>query len=236
MANRPAPPYLKLKKSILDKIIAGEWKVGHRVPPDSELAAMSGVSRLTANKAMCELADEGYVERAPGVGTFVADNRSHGDFLQVTNIAEEIRGQSHEYDNRVVALCEEPANEEVGEALHLPVETNVFHSVIVHRGQGVPIQLEDRYINPRVAPDFMSADLSQTTPTAYLMEISPPHEVEQRIEAVMPTAEQRKLLKMRANEPCLVIRRRTWIRGAVATLVHLYHPGSRYDVSGRWTP
>ena len=236
MANRPAPPYLKLKKKILDKIISGEWKVGDRVPPDIELAAQSGVSRLTANKAMCELADEGFVERAPGVGTFVAEHRSHGDLLRVTNIAEDIRSRSYEYDNQVVECCEEKADREVGEALHLPVGAPVFHSIIVHCGQGIPIQLEDRYINPRVAPDFMETDFSETTPSAYLMSISPPHEVEHRIEAVMPTAEQRKLLRMPAREPCLVINRRTWIQGSVATLVRLYHPGSRYDVSGRWTP
>ena len=236
MARRAVPPYLRLKKTILDKIISGEWKVGDRVPPDIELARMSGVSRLTANKAMSELANEGFVERAPGVGTFVAEHRSHGELLRVTNIAEEIRSRSHEYDNRVIELCAEPADADIGAALHLPVGTRVFHSIIVHRGQGIPIQLEDRYINPRVAPDFMETDLSGTTPSAYLMEISPPHEVEQSIEAVMPTAEQRKLLQMPAREPCLVINRRTWIQGSVATLVRLYHPGSRYDVSGRWTP
>lgn len=236
MANRAAPPYLQLKKKILDKVISGEWKAGHRVPSDNQLAALSGVSRLTANKAMRALADEGYLERVAGLGTFVAEYRSHGDFLRVTNIAEEIRNRRHEYDNQVVEKCEEPATEQICEALNLPAGTKVFHSIIVHRDQGIPIQLEDRYVNPRVAPDFLSVDLSITTPTAHLMEISPPHEVEQRIEAVMPTVEQRKLLRMRANEPCLVIKRRTWIRGAVATLASLYHPGSRYDVSGRWTP
>ncbi|MEO1246460.1 MAG: histidine utilization repressor [Pseudomonadota bacterium] len=236
MASSLVPPYLRLKKDILGKILSGEWPVSHRIPSDKELASDFGVSRLTANKAMCELADEGYVERAPGIGTFVAENRSHGEFLRVTNIAEEVRGRSHEYDNEIITLETLKASDEVSEKLQLPAGTQVFHSVIVHRDQGVPIQLEDRYINPVVAPDLMSIDLTETTPTAYLMSISPPTEVEQQIEAVMPRPRERKLLLMKTGEPCLLIKRRTWIRGAVATLAYLYHPGTRYDLSGRWVP
>ena len=236
MKHKPTPPYRKLKKSIIDKIIAGQWKASQRLPSDKEFAQQFGVSRLTANKAMCELAEEGYVERAPGLGTFVAENRSHGDLLRVTNIAEEIRGRSHDYDNLIVKRRTEKANSKVGESLQIPVGARVFHSIIVHRDQGVPIQLEDRYINPAIAPDFMNADLLDTTPTAYLMQISPPHEVEQQIEAAMPSPTERKLLSMKANEPCLLIIRRTWIRGAVATFVRLYHPGSRYDLKARWKP
>lgn len=235
--NRGATaPYQQIKKRVLDKILSGEWKVADRVPSDTALASEFGVSRLTANKAMTELADEGYVERAPGLGTFVAENRSHGDFLRVTNIAEEVRGRSHEYDNQVITLKKVKCNAEVAGMLHLPRGCDVFHAVILHRDQGVAIQLEDRYVNPMVAPEFMEIDINETTPTAYLMRVSPPHEVEQKIEAVIPDLNERKLLEMRAGEPCLVIKRRTWIKGAVATLVKLSHPGPRYDLSGRWTP
>ena len=236
MKQAMVPPYRRLKKSIVDKIMGGHWKTAQRLPSDLELARQFGVSRLTANKAMCELADEGYVVRASGLGTFVAENRSHGDLLRVTNIAEVIRGRSHQYDNKLVKRRTERANSEISEKLQIPAGARVFHTIIVHHDQGIPIQLEDRYINPLVAPDFMGADLSKTTPTAYLMQISPPHEVEQQVEAVMPSPTERKLLNMHAKEACLLIKRRTWIRGAVATSVRLYHPGSRYDLSGRWKP
>lgn len=185
---------------------------------------------------MRELADEGYLDRAPGIGTFVADVRSHGDLLRVTNIAEIIRNRSHEYDAKIVERTALKANAEICAKFNLPVHSKLFHSIIVHLDQGVPIQLEDRYINSAVAPDFMSIDLKLRTPTSYLMEISPPNEVEQQVQAIMPTKAERVLLQMRANEPCLLINRRTWIGSAVATVVRLYHPGSRFDLSGRWTP
>ncbi|AGP88892.1 histidine utilization repressor [Alteromonas mediterranea] len=229
-------PYLKLKKSILNKIISGEWEVGFKIPADKDLGKEAGVSRLTANKAMSELADEGYVQRAPGIGSFVADNRSHGQLLQVTNIAEEIRSKSHHYDNHIIKIGECNADSEVAKMLQITKGDNIYKSSLIHKDEGVPIQLEIRYVNPLVAPDFLNVNFSKTTPTAYLMSISPPQEVEQKIEAVMPSETEKNHLELRENEPCLLISRRTWIRGAVATFVRLYHPGSRFDLSGRWTP
>ncbi|HBO79539.1 MAG TPA: histidine utilization repressor, partial [Cupriavidus sp.] len=46
---------------------------------------------------------------------------------------------------------------------------SVYHSVCVHREDGVPVQLEDRYVNPRVAPDFINQDFSGTKPGEYLL-------------------------------------------------------------------
>lgn len=236
MSGNIEPPYLKLKKSILSKIISGEWEVGHKIPADKALGEEAGVSRLTANKAMSELADEGYVERAPGIGSFVADNRSHGQLLKVTNIAEEVRSKSHHYDNEILDILEVEADLEVAKMLQLDRATKVYYSALIHKDEGIPIQLEIRHVNPSVAPKFLDVNFSETTPTAYLMSISPPQEVEQKIEAVMPDEDIRTYLELGEREPCLLITRRTWIKGSVATLVKLYHPGTRFYLSGRWAP
>jgi DNA-binding LacI/PurR family transcriptional regulator len=48
------------------------YDVGDKLPSDRDFAAELGVAYLTVNRAMCELAWEGYVERRPRKGTFVA--------------------------------------------------------------------------------------------------------------------------------------------------------------------
>ena len=45
----------------------------------------------------------------------------------------------------------------------------LFHIVIVHEENGVPVQLEDRYVNADVVPAFLEQDFSRTTPTAMSM-------------------------------------------------------------------
>jgi GntR family histidine utilization transcriptional repressor len=52
----------------------------------------------------------------------------------------------------------------------------------------------------------------------------------------MPDDRTRKLLTMKRDEPCLLMIRRTWTAGQIASVARLYYPGSRYEMSGRFRP
>jgi len=80
--------YLAVKEHIRAKIQSGAWKVGDRVTSEHELVAELGVSRMTAHRALRELAAEGLLQRVAGVGTFVADGKAESSLLQVANIAD----------------------------------------------------------------------------------------------------------------------------------------------------
>jgi GntR family histidine utilization transcriptional repressor len=69
-----------------------------------------------------------------------------------------------------------------------------------------------------------------------LIRVAPLQEAEHVLRAVMPDERTRKLLAMKRDEPCLLVTRRTWTHGAMASLARLYHPGSRYEMSGRFRP
>jgi hypothetical protein len=71
----------------------------------------------------------------------------------------------------------------LAERLELRAGTRVFHSRLVHLEDGVPIQLEERHVNPRVVPDYLSIDFATTTPAQYLQEHYPLREVEHVIVA-----------------------------------------------------
>lgn len=49
---------------------------------------------------------------------------------------------------------------------------------MAHFQDELPIQLEDRYVNPLLVPDFMSVDFKHTTPTDYLVSQITPDELE----------------------------------------------------------
>lgn len=61
-------------------------------------------------------------------------------------------------------------------------------------------------------------------------------QAEHLLRAVMPDERTRKLLAMKRDEPCLLVIRRTWTAGQIASVARLYHPGSRYEMSGRFRP
>ena len=70
--------YLQVKHFILEQIAGGTLRAGARVPSENELTRTLAISRMTANRALRELAADGVLVRVAGVGTFVAEQRVHG--------------------------------------------------------------------------------------------------------------------------------------------------------------
>jgi GntR family histidine utilization transcriptional repressor len=114
--------------------------------------------------------------------------------------------------------------------------TELYCSMIVHYENDRAVQLEDRYVLPRLAPDYLTVDFSRTTPHDYLIEVAPLQEAQHVLRAVMPDERTRKRLAMKRGEPCLLMIRRTWSSGLIASVARLYYPGSRYEMSGRFRP
>jgi GntR family histidine utilization transcriptional repressor len=225
-------PFARIKRHVLARIESGEWKVAHRVPSENQLAAEFEVSRMTARRALQELVQEGFLVRSQGLGTFVADRKPVLSMLEVRNIAEEIAERGHKYRNRILKLEEVAATDAVAMYLGIAPRSKVFHSIIVHLDDEVPVQLEERFTNPAMAPDYLEQDFSRSTPNAYLSRVAPIEAVEHVIEAVLPTSVVARWLQVRAPEACLQINRRTWSRGHVVTFARLVHPGSRYRLGG----
>lgn len=236
MSSATVPRYRQLKELIIRRISTGELQPRDRVPSENELVDSTGVSRMTANRALRELTDEGYVERVAGVGTFVADLKSASQVLEVRNIADEVAHRGHAYSANVLLGETTNADDNAAAALHVATGTQLLHVRIVHFEDGRPIQLEDRYVVPEFAPDFLAQDFTRNTPSAYLSSISPLQEAEHVVRATTPDIQTRENLDMGDDEPCLVVTRRTWAHGRPVTFARLCHPGSRFELSGHYAP
>jgi GntR family transcriptional regulator, histidine utilization repressor len=230
------PLYLKVKRHILDNIGSGKWGTSTRVPSENEIVKSFGVSRMTANRALRELRDEGVLVRIAGVGSFVADRHVRAHPLEIRSIADEIRERGHVHRADIVSLERIRAVAELAEDFGIAPRSELYCSVIVHFENDRPVQLEDRYVLPTLAPDYLTVDFSRTTPYDYLIKVAPLQEAEHLLRAVMPDERTRKLLAMKRDEPCLLMIRRTWTAGQIASVARLYYPGSRYEMSGRFRP
>jgi GntR family histidine utilization transcriptional repressor len=230
------PRYRQVKELIIRRISSGELRANDRVPSEHELVDATGVSRMTANRALRELTDEGYVERIAGVGTFVADLKAASHVLEVRNIAEEVAHRGHQHSAVVLQSGTVKADQSAAAALKTKAGTGLLQVRLVHYESGVPIQLEDRYVIPDFAPDFLAQDFTVVTPSAYLSSVSPLQEAEHVVRAEMPDQFTAKHLDMADDEPCLVVSRRTWAHGQPVSFARLYHPGSRFELSGHYVP
>jgi len=236
MSAAAKPRYQQLKDMIIGRISSGELRPQDRVPSENDLVEAMNVSRMTANRALRELTDEGYVQRVAGRGTFVADLRARSHVLEVQNIADEIERRGGAHSCEVVRQSRQHARGEIARALHVEQGVDVFHLLLVHFENGAPIQVEDRHIVADFAPDCLDEDFSRMTPSAYLTAISPLQEAEQVVRAAQPNAAVQQRLQMADGEPSLVVLRRTWSRGRPVTFARLHHPGGRYELTGHYTP
>ncbi len=227
--------YETVKVSIQQRISDGGWEPGVRLPSERELVQEFGCARMTVHRALRELEAEGLIERRQGSGSYVAELHPISNLLQVRDIHEEIAERGHQHTTRVCTVAREKAAAEVATAMRLRKGSTVYRCRLVHLENGVPIQFEDRHVNPALAPDLLEQDFTAVTPSRVLFEHAPLTEAEQVVEAVLATSEQAVLLDVPEGSALLMVSRRTVSQGAVASIARLYHPGSRFRLVGSFS-
>jgi len=226
--------YHQVKTYILDGISQGSWIAGERVPSENELVDLCNVSRMTARRALQELLLEGTLIRIKGKGSFVAEEKQQSSLLQIRSIASEIREQGGEHQAQLIHCSTTKANSQVSKGL-LVVEGQLCgHSELLHFHDSLPIQLEHRWVNLDVVPDYPKQDFSEQTPSEYLSSIAPVTEAEHQIEAIVGDSDTRDLLLLEENEAVLLLERKTWCNGKLVSYARLYHPGNRYRLGTKF--
>ena len=113
----PLALYQQVKEHVLRKISDGSWAAGVRIPSEQELVQEFGVARMTANRALRELAEQGVIVRVAGVGSFVAEEKQQSTLLRIANIGEEIAQRGHDHRFELISMNRESASLEVAAAL-----------------------------------------------------------------------------------------------------------------------
>ena len=225
----------RIRIRILGRIRDGSWPSGHRIPSEAEIMAEFAASRMTVHRAIKELAAEGHLIRQRGRGTFVVRKTPRSQLLELNDIAEEITGRGGSYFCQCRCLGYEPRSPLTAHVFGDAAE-HVARSTVIHFENGVPLQLEDRWVDLRLAPDYLDLDFSRTTAYRYLMTVAPLQKAEHELTAVLPTPEQQQMLAIREGEPCLLLRRRTWSEERLVSYAELLYPGSRYSFGGVFGP
>ncbi|WP_157014676.1 histidine utilization repressor [Mesorhizobium xinjiangense] len=231
-----SPLYEKVKDYVLANIGSGRWDRDQKLPSENELVAALGVSRMTVHRALRELTSEGYLLRIQGVGTFVAPPKPQSTLIEINNIAAEIERRGGQHKAKVIVLEKIAPPADLVAAFEFASGASVGHSVIVHCENDVPVQLEERFVNAELVPDYESQDFETITTYDYLQQATPLTEVEHVISAISADAETARLLMLEPREPCLLLHRRTWSGPTVATVNRLIYAGSRYSLGSRYAP
>ncbi|WP_138470492.1 UTRA domain-containing protein [Poseidonocella sp. HB161398] len=225
-----------ITEELRGRIVSGEWRPGHQLPVETDLAVAFGVSRMTMNKVLTRLSQEGFLIRRKKRGTYVAQPRRQSAVMEIADIEEEIRalGQKHGFEllqREERGLC--PADAAIVGA---PEGSDVIWLEGLHRADGQPFCLEDRLVNPGRAPGILDQDFSRHSPGGWLLHTIPWSQARHHVRAINAGPELAQKLELTPGEACLEILRLTRIEGDWVTWVRLSYPGHLHQLVAEFGP
>ena len=251
--TKTVPAYQRIKNAILDNIHSGKWQAGAAISTEMALAEEFSVSRMTVNRALKELSEERVLERRQGSGTFVAQQQFNHTFVEVRNIAQDLKSANRDYQAQVLSkrvitasmlddemrrkfdIDEAAFSSNVNETDNHTdsAEAAILYEVkIIHFADGQPIQFEERWVDAAKVPEFIEQDFSVVNTSDYLIAKSPLERGSYTIRALAAPDEIADALQIAPQSPTLVLCRQTYSAGQVLTFVKMWHAGDRYQFSG----
>jgi len=226
------PPYVQVKRYVLKCIRDGVWGSGARIPVEVELAMELNLARMTVSRALRELADEGVLARVPGSGTYVTPG--YTDKVEIRPIAVDIRESGRTHRALVMALERgvDDRMQRIFEVRPGDPARELLRSKTVHFDDGVPVQLEDLYVDSARVPHYDEQDFTRRTPGEYLRDTLSLRVTALRVFAQRPPPAIRDELKMQLGEPCLVVYHESRTGDDLVCVSTLWHPSSRFHLGG----
>lgn len=229
-ATGAGPLYLQLQRRIADAMARGVLPPGASLPAERDIAAMTGLSRVTVRKAIEALVAQGVLVQRRGSGTFVAPRveRLEQALSLLTSFTEDMarRGKSVE-SFWISRSVQSPTPEEVM-ALGLGAGDRVARLERVRRSDGVPLAIERASLSTQVLPDP-----EQVGPSLYAwLETrgQRPVRAVQRISAANLGPRDAELLGVTAGAAGLRIERIGYLEnGRVVEFTRSLYRGDAYD-------
>ena len=226
----------RIVAEIQDKIVSGRWPIGHRIPFEVDLARDYGVSRMTVNKALTQLARSGLIERIKKGGSFVSQPSTQSAVLEIGDIRSEVETLKLPYSFHLLTAKQRKAKRSDLERIDIDIGNPLLEIVCNHLAGSRPFCLEDRLINLVTVPAAATVDFNSVAPSQWLLSEVPWTSAEHRIHAAAASGEVATSLSIAEATPCLVVERRTWSGSGSVTHVRLTYPGDRHALVAKFTP
>jgi GntR family transcriptional regulator len=206
--------YHQLVTILTDKIHANEYRAGESLPPEKEMEALYGVSRVTVRKAMDELVRMGLVIRQQGRGTFVADKMEDRRSELLRGFVEDRIQQGAEITVRLLEEGLVSATSALSQVLNVDVGSPLCHIRRVGVSDEIPLALSDFWYpigngsSPCDVPELGANAAIFTALNKYMKD----HEGKtlvggtKTLEATVCTADEAALLETIRGAPLLLVK------------------------------
>jgi GntR family transcriptional regulator len=201
------PLYQQIEQNLRELVVRGQLPLGQALPPETELAGLYRVNRLTIRRAVDELVRQRWLVRRRGVGTFVTRPAIAAIAPAKFSFTEEMLAIGRRPSSRPINQVSIPANQEVAWRLEIQEGDPVIELTRVRLADEEPLLLETSYLPhsrfPQLDREPLPADGSLY---AYLQEeygVSVTG-MDQTLKPVLLTPEQAAHLEVQAGAPAIV--------------------------------
>jgi GntR family transcriptional regulator len=230
MSAAKGPLYVQLRRRIEAGIASGFLGPDTALPPEREIAALTGLSRVTVRKAIAELVERGMIVQRQGSGSSVAPLRPKVEqsLSRLTSFTEDMarRGLKSEVEWLERDLIV-PSPEEVL-TLGLRAGDPVARLSRLRKADGRPMAIERASLPHDVLPD--PSEVTQSLYEVLGRHGKRPVRAMQRISAVNLSEADAKLLGVPTGAAGLKIERTSYLpEGRVVEFTRSIYRGDAYD-------
>ncbi|MGY4707694.1 GntR family transcriptional regulator [Candidatus Bipolaricaulota sp. J31] len=230
----PLPIYHQLKEALKEQIESGVLKPHERVPSERELEEMYRISRMTARRALEELEAEGYIYRAQGKGSFVAEPKIRQGLLWLTSFTEDMQERGMRAGARVLEVKVVKGDEKLARRLRASPSEEFVKVQRLRLADDEPMALETSFLRRRFCPgleefDFTNRSLYKTLQEKYGLRLG---RAEQTVEAKVADEFEAELLGVKPGTPMLAMERVTYLDDGQTPIeyVRSVYRGDRYKL------
>ena len=151
------PLYTQLADIIKEMINNKELQEGHYLMSERDICKIQNISRMTVNKAIISLVNEGILERRQGKGTFVSYKKQNLTYAKMQGFTEIAKNKNLNVKNKILKFELKTPSNKVKEYLQLEdIDSLVFQIERIRFIDDEPTILEKIYI-----PEYMCPALSE---------------------------------------------------------------------------
>jgi GntR family transcriptional regulator len=203
--SNPTPLHQQLEQYIHEKLASKEWRFPNAIPSENELSRMFSISRMTVRSVITKLVHEELLERRPGKGTFVKEEKIVTKSLSYAGIREQLEQMGHEISTQVLSFERRRVSENTLQHFSVPPDTEFYVLNRLRCLQDDPLSIHTSYMPVYLCPGLEEQDLKNEQLCIILNNVYNLERdtVVETLESVAASKAEAELLHLPANYPLL---------------------------------
>ncbi len=154
MENKNIFLYLEVYNKMKENIVHEHWEDGCQLPTEYELMDKYNVSRYTIRKSLQKLAEEGFIYRQAGKGTFVKNIKSRYKLTVLESFTEQMLERGLNPSSEILDISLKHPKERIAEYLNLNEKEKAYEIIRIRKANNKPMAYEITYVPANTCPNI----------------------------------------------------------------------------------